>query len=218
MTGSSTFTSASSERPASAASIVCAQNRMRRREPAIAAPASAKRGGSGPAGSAPCRRPGTARADGRTALLDPPSAAARAHLPRPRATLRNCSSTSLATAVSSPRSIARSKLPHQQRLRPRRQLPEISPQPIVRSLAHLPRKKGLWRQNASTGSIGAVLLRFRLVFGAHWLATAWSLIARPATAVPPATPRSAHRPSVGHCRRKARPDRPRSTARVRNPV
>ena len=55
-----------------------------------------------------CLRPETVPADGTTAAPDRRCAAARPPRSVPRTILRNCSSTKVATAVSSPRSIARS--------------------------------------------------------------------------------------------------------------
>ena len=81
--------------------------RARRRGSAIARPAAAMRGGSGPAAAESCLRPETAPADGTAAAPDRRCAAAPSSSV-PRTTLRNCSSTKLATAVSSPRSMARS--------------------------------------------------------------------------------------------------------------
>ena len=81
--------------------------RARRRGPAIARSASARRGGSGPAAPANCLRPETAPAVRKVSRAGS-SVRGRASSSAPRTTLRNCSSTKVATLVSSPRSMARS--------------------------------------------------------------------------------------------------------------
>ena len=76
---------------------------------AIARPAAARRGGSGPAriGKLPSTRNGSSGRNNRRAGSSVRGCASSSSSV-PRTTLRNCSSTKVATAVSSPRSMARS--------------------------------------------------------------------------------------------------------------
>ena len=113
--------------------------RARRRAPAIARSAAARRGGSVLAGPENCPRRETARAGETTAAPD--RRCARAPRPLPPPCARSCAiarARRLATAsVFAPLDGAL-ELPHQQRLRLRRKLREIIPQPLDRCLAHAP--------------------------------------------------------------------------------